>query len=143
MSSTDAAAERGSGGEVVILYYENDRHEGFQSDTLAALKLAAIDSDAMSVQRIWDLWQVYLESGLRSIGLRRLVDWLEGQRVWRRHDLWPVFKTAGTPCLAFTATVDIKDEKVTLVALAMCYRYPSDDEGLWWRNVVLPRVRSL
>jgi hypothetical protein len=138
-----AAIERDSRRGIVTLYYDNDQGIGFHSDTLAALKAAAEAKDAENVERIWGLWQVYFEDRLPSAGLRQLVDWLEGQRVWRRYEGWPVFKTVGTPCLAFTASLDTNDEEMTLVALGICYKYPAGDEDLWWHDTILPRVRSL
>ena len=105
MSGPNDAAERDPGDGVETYYYDNGSHESFYRDALMALREAHQRNDHGNSEKIWNLWTVWCERSLPSLGFRGLMERLERLNVWRKHDAWPVFKTAGTPCLPFTATV--------------------------------------
>jgi hypothetical protein len=147
MSAWNDTANPRSDAGVETAYYENTSHASFYGDVLAALREAHDAEDTVNSEKVWDLWVKYFEDQLPAMGVRRLIDYLEGHRVWRYFGNDPVYKTVDTPCLAFTAVVNDaeagSDEKVTLIALGCCYKYPAGDEEGWWREVILPRLRSM
>ena len=143
MSPSPATARPDSGLSVATVYYDDGKQSGFFSDCLASLREAHAAGDDEGVDRIWNLWNEYFEHHLPSLGFSRLVEKLEAYRIWRRHDGWPVFKTADPPCIAFTASIAPEEKKITLVALGLCYRYPENDAERWWQAVILPRLKTI
>jgi hypothetical protein len=146
MSSNIASPESTSKDGVITFFYiagSGDQRESILDDLAVAMAEATDAQQPARVRRASDLLFVYFGDQLPSLGVQRLVELLEGRRVWRRYNEWPVYKTAGTPCLAFTATVDDAVTKVNLVAIGLCNRYPSDDEEAWWQATIRPRVESM
>lgn len=139
MPCPGVAAEDVPRGSAAAIYYAKE----FPSDWAEAIREAREAGDAAGVDRIRTLWFDYFEGTLRHLGPDQLINYLENRHVWRRFADWPVYKTVDTPCLAFTAFVDSRGEAVTLTALGICYKYPSDDSEEWWQTVILPRARSL
>lgn len=80
---------------------------------------------------------------LGSLGAHQLVRHLESRSVWWRFSECPVYKTSGTLCVAFTASVIEKGQRANLIVLGMCYQYPLDGDEGWWQNVILAPLRSL
>jgi hypothetical protein len=146
MSSDDALAESGSKGDVVTLCYtsepRNDRGGVFE-DLAAAMAEATEAGQPARVRRARDLVFDYFGDQLPSLGVQGLLNLLESRRTWRRYNEWPVYKTTGTPCLAFTASVDEAVMRVNLIAVGLCNRYPSNDEELWWQSTIRPRIEDM
>jgi hypothetical protein len=101
---------------------------------------AAKDNDGHdAIKRIW---LDHFEGYLGKMTAPELVGYLQGRQIWRRAGEWIVFATIDEPCIAYTAQRGPGDA-VTLIALGICYRYPSGGRDAWWRDVIQPRVRTL
>lgn len=87
---------------------------------------------------VWRYFEVDLPASVRREGLAHL----SGLKVWRTLQDWSVFKTVDTPCMAYTAEMNDED-RVTLTALALCYRYPDQSSEVWWQTVVQVRLQKV
>jgi hypothetical protein len=140
LSTSNTIVERSPKADILTLFYDNDQGQSFAGDALDALRAAYAANDVGGQTRIVGLLD-YFEEQLPSLGVRGLIAYLEGRRVWHYLGEDPVFETSDTPCMAFTALDG--NGKVTLLALACCYKYPADDEEGWWRETILRRLRSI
>ncbi len=121
----------------------SSRHEpSYLSDLKSALDAATNVNDFLAARRLLFLHCDYL-AHLAAMGPADLIGYLEGRGVWREVGDWPVYKTAGQPCLAFTAQVSADGLAVDLIALGACYRYPVASDEAWWSETIMPRVQAL
>ncbi len=114
----------------------------YLGDLKAAIEAAVSHDDFMDARRLLYLHCDYIPN-LASVGAARLIEYLEDRGVWREFADWPVYKTAGVPCIAFTAQVRPDGKAVDLIVLGTCYRYPTGTDEGWWCDAILPRVREL
>ncbi len=144
MSPPSADLDRRGSGTVLYYAAETDERLGsFHDDILTGIEEANEGGDPNGADKLRNLWLDYFEEKLGSLTSGQLLKYLETRPVWRKYEEWPVFKTAETPCIAYTAQVDSADESVKLIAVGACYKYPSGDDDIWWQSVILPRIRSL
>lgn len=119
-----------------------DNADGFFKDVIRVQREARQSADPQGGKQVLELTFDYLYVDLPAKGKGAVIDYLETRQVWRWDEDQPVYKTAGLPCVVFTADISEDETEVTITAMAACYRYPSDDEDIWWADTVLPRVQA-
>jgi hypothetical protein len=130
---------------VVKRYYSralNGIVSAFIIDLDAAYNQAHAAGDSDGHDALHRLWLDHFEGHLGKMAATELIAYLQGRRVWHQEGDWIVFATIDEPCIAYTAQKGPGDA-VTLIALGICYRYPSGGRDAWWRDVIQPRVRTL
>jgi hypothetical protein len=120
----------------------SDSASSYLKDFRLAVDQAVEANDHGSLDRLLSLHMTFFNQDLRTMGAGHLRSFLESQAVWRIEKDWPIYKTAGEPCIAFTARIG-PDDTIHLIALAACYRYPDGSADTWWTRDVQPRVRQL
>lgn len=120
----------------------NGTVNAFVVDMSAAYDQAYAAGDIEGHDALNRVWLDHFENYLRKMSAPDLVTYLQGRQVWQREGDWLVFATIDEPCLAYTAQLGPGDA-VALIALGICYRYPTGGRSGWWRDVIQPRVTTL
>lgn len=113
-------------------------HELFAVDYASALRAASHAGDLQGRRLLEHLVVQYFDVELGEMPADKLIQFLSSAQVWRAVDRRAVYKTTNEPCLAFTATRS--GERITLLALGICYRYPQSNADVWWRGTILSRL---
>jgi hypothetical protein len=120
---------------VCVLY-----HTYFASEMVRALREAGAASDPDGQDKLRSLLFDYFDAELGEMEQAQLEEYLMNARVWRVSNGLHVYKTGDVPCIAFAARADATN--IVLVALGVCYRYPTTAEA-WWTNCICPRMVSV
>ena len=123
---------------VQITYARRPTHAS--SDYGAAFDRAVAAGDAAQ--------EAALEELLFDFVLEQLVDmpsatfeaYLRSRAVWRRHDVWTLYRTTGSPFLVFTSYREVSGEVGVL--LLGFFAGPLEDVEAWWTGIVIPRLEA-
>jgi hypothetical protein len=129
---------------VVVRYFDDQNNQAlgsFMEDFLTSYDSAVAAGDNAARLRIRALWLNYLE-GLGALSASQFLTYFAARQIWRVHAQWQVVKTPDTPCVAYTAQINLASGGVSIYALGVAYTYPRASEDAWWNDVILPRVRS-
>lgn len=127
---------------VEIRYFVSRRgHGSFLGDVDQAISQAQANGDSRNIARIQSLWLGHLQGQLKAKSEARLARYLK-DRLWCVQEGWPVYRTAETPCLVYTAYT-LEDGTSVILALAMVYRFGRAGLGGWIRTVLGPRIAEL
>jgi hypothetical protein len=127
---------------VEVRRFKMARLGGFADDIAREAQVAARAGRPADREKLRSLWLDFLEARLPAMGDEPLLSFLQSRRLWRQEGDWPVLRSAGEPCVAFTFSA-LADGTVDLIALAACDRFPKGSEEEWWQKVVRPRVVQL
>jgi len=129
---------------VRVEYYRNEGPpvESFVIDIAGAIKTATARDDEAAARMLRSLWLDHFHVELPARNSSRLMEYLLNRAIWREDGEWTVIKTAGEPCITYTAEIDQTDE-IVLIALGACYRYPHGSEDAWWTQIIRPRLGRL
>src|SRR3569833_60904 len=115
---------------------------GFADDIAREAGVAARNRRAADSETLRSLWLDFLEARLPAMGNEALLRFLQLRQVWRLEGDWPVLRSTGEPCVAFTFA-ELPDGTVELIPVAACDRFPNGSEEEWWQKTVRPRVMQL
>lgn len=113
----------------------------FLKDVDQALAAAISAGDAKGERTVLELWLDYWEGSLAAKTQGQMERYLRS-RVWRQEGAWSLYKSADTPCMAFTAYY-LEDGSLVVFALAFAYSYPKGGETAWLNSVIRPRLAEL
>jgi hypothetical protein len=115
----------------------------FLKDIVAAMDEARSRGDEFGVHRLWHLWLVYLVDTLSKMPAEQLREYIESRGVWQTHEDVAVFRTASTPCVAFTAIEFRENDVLRLYAMGARYELSDPLGQTWWREIIQPRTNEL
>lgn len=115
----------------------------FESDFLGAWNQARAVNDKKGRDRILERWLDFLDGTLAMMPAKELEGYLNTLQAWRTFEDFDVFKTSGTPCVAFTAIEFEEDSILALYALGVTYQLSDVNGDKWWNTSIKPRLEDL